>query len=83
MNVGAFLIGLPLNMDGTEVHAASHPLSLGTDLAIDLPTAFFDERMSTLAVERAMIDADCHGETRGTIDQLPPPTSCKRLIQPD
>jgi putative holliday junction resolvase len=55
----AIVIGLPLNMDGTEgprcqsVRAfARNLLRLDTGLAI----AFWDERMSTLAVNRMLVD---------------------------
>lgn len=56
-NVGGFVIGLPLNMDGTEGPRVQSTRDLTTELLLrhDLPTIFQDERMSTQAVERAMI----------------------------
>lgn len=72
-NVGAFLIGLPLNMDGTEGPRAQSTRDFARELIlrIDLPVAFFDERMSTMAVERAMIDADMTRKKRAVrVDQL-------------
>jgi len=56
--VGAFVVGMPLNMDGTEGPRAQSTRDLTEEmlLRMDLPTAFQDERMSTQAVERAMID---------------------------
>jgi len=56
-NIGGFVIGLPLNMDGTEGRRvqATRDLTAELLLRIDLPTIFQDERMSTQAVERAMI----------------------------
>jgi putative Holliday junction resolvase len=58
--VGGFVVGLPVNMDGSEgpraqsVRAFAHNL-LGK---IELPLAFWDERLSTAAVTRGMIEAD-------------------------
>ncbi|WP_323795241.1 Holliday junction resolvase RuvX [Nisaea sp.] len=72
-NVGAFLIGLPLNMDGTEGPRCQSTRDFARELIlrIDLPVAFFDERMSTMAVERAMIDADMTRKKRAArVDQL-------------
>src|SRR3546814_14290041 len=58
-NIGGFVAGLPLNMDGTEGPRVQSTRDLVAELLlrIDLPFAFQDERMSTRAVERAMIDA--------------------------
>jgi len=56
-NIGGFVVGLPLNMDGTEGARCQATRDLTSELLlrIDLPCAFQDERMSTQAVERAMI----------------------------
>lgn len=56
-NIGGFVIGLPLNMDGSEGRRVQSTRDLTAELLlrIDLPTIFQDERMSTRAVERAMI----------------------------
>lgn len=56
-NIGGFVVGLPLNMDGTEGPRcqATRDLTAELLLRMDLPCAFQDERMSTQAVERAMI----------------------------
>lgn len=59
-NVGGIVIGLPVNMDGSEGRRAestrdwSRALSDATGLAV----AFWDERLSTQAVTRAMLAAD-------------------------
>lgn len=55
--VGGFVVGLPLNMDGTEGPRAQSTRDLVDEmlLRMNLPTIFQDERMSTQAVERAMI----------------------------
>ena len=58
--VTAFVLGLPVNMDGTEGPRCQAIRQFARDmLAVrDVPIAFWDERWSTMAVERAMIDAD-------------------------
>ncbi len=58
--IGGLILGLPLNMDGSEgprvqsTRAFARNLSRLTDLAI----GFWDERLSTVAAERALIEAD-------------------------
>jgi len=58
--VGALVLGLPLNMDGTEGRRCQSTRQFAANLLAlrDLPIAFQDERLSTAAVERAMIGAD-------------------------
>ncbi len=59
-NVSGIVIGLPLNMDGTEGPRAQSARAFARNLKqkTDLPIAFWDERMSTMAVTRTMIEAD-------------------------
>jgi len=59
-DIGGFVLGLPINMDATEGPRAQSARSFGQNLqgAIGLPVAFWDERMSTAAVTRMMIEAD-------------------------
>ena len=54
------VLGLPLNMDGTEGPRAQSVRSFARNLAArsSLPLAFWDERLSTAAVEREMIALD-------------------------
>ena len=56
-NAGGFVVGLPLNMDGTEGSRVKSTRDLVAEMLIrmPLPTAYQDERMSSQAVERAMI----------------------------
>ena len=56
--VGGVVIGLPVNMDGTEgVRCQSNRAFARNLLRLrDLPIAFWDERMSTMAVNRFLID---------------------------
>lgn len=56
----AVIIGLPLNMDGTEGPRCQATRQFARDLMKrrDLPTLLWDERLSTAAVQRQMIAAD-------------------------
>jgi putative Holliday junction resolvase len=58
--VGAFVIGLPLNMDGSEGPRAQATRAFVRNAARQtaLPFVFQDERLSTVAAERALIDMD-------------------------
>ncbi len=55
--VGALVIGLPVNMDGTEGVRCQSNRAFGRNLLRlrDIPIAFWDERMSTMAVNRILI----------------------------
>jgi putative Holliday junction resolvase len=54
------VLGLPLNMDGTEGPSAQSVRAFARNLArlLALPVAFWDERLSTVAMERALIALD-------------------------
>src|SRR5690554_3347633 len=62
----AIILGLPLNMDGSEGPRVQSTRAFARNLAakIDLPIAFWDERLSTSAVTRMMIDADLRRDRR-------------------
>lgn len=67
-----FVLGLPVNMDGSEGPRAQSSRSFARNLAklTDLPIAFWDERLSTAAVERDLIAADASRARRqAVIDQ--------------
>jgi putative Holliday junction resolvase len=52
-------VGLPLNMDGSDSPRTQSVRAFARNLApLDLPILLWDERWSTVAVERAMIDQD-------------------------
>ena len=71
--VGGIVIGLPLNMDGTEGPRAQATRSFVRHLAplLGLPILPWDERLSTAAVTRALIDADTSRKRRGElVDKL-------------
>lgn len=55
---GGVVIGLPVNMDGTEGPRCQSARAFGRNLLRlkDLPIAFWDERMSSMAVNRVLID---------------------------
>ena len=62
------VLGLPVNMDGSEGPRAQSTRAFARNLAklTDLPIALWDERLSTAAVERELIAADVsRSQTRG------------------
>jgi len=71
-NAAGFVLGLPVNMDGSEGPRAQSTRAFARNLArvTDLPIALWDERLSTVAVERALIAADATRARRAkVIDQ--------------
>jgi putative holliday junction resolvase len=67
--VGGLVVGLPVSLDGSEGPRAQGVRQVARNLLaeIDLPLAFWDERLSTAAVEREMIAADLSRKRRGEI----------------
>ncbi len=71
--ITGIVIGLPLNMDGTEGPRVQSTRAFVRNLLqkIDLPVAFWDERLSTAAVTRTLIEADMSRAKRGeVVDKL-------------
>ena len=69
----AIILGLPLNMDGSEGPRVQSTRAFARSLAqrITLPIAFWDERLSTSAVTRMMIEADLRRDRRAeVVDKL-------------
>ncbi len=67
------VMGLPLNMDGSEGPRVQSARSLVQNILArrDVPTAFWDERLSSSGVERTLIDADASRARREElIDKL-------------
>jgi putative holliday junction resolvase len=67
-----FVLGLPINMDGSEGPRAQATRAFARNLArvTELPIALWDERLSTAAVERALIAADAsRAKRKNVIDQ--------------
>ncbi len=70
--VCALILGLPLNMDGSEGPRAQATRSFARSLTplTNLPIIFWDERLSTVAAERTLIEADLSRKKRkSVIDQ--------------
>ncbi len=66
------VLGLPVNMDGSEGASAQSARAFARNLArlTALPIALWDERLSTAAVERALIAADAsRAKRKAVIDQ--------------
>ena len=58
-HVAGLVLGLPLNMDGSDSPRTQSVRAFARNLApLGLPLLLWDERWSTQAVERAMIEAD-------------------------
>ncbi len=69
----AIILGLPVNLDGSEGPRAQATRAFARNIAAAgaPPVAFWDERLSTAAVERAMIDADLSRKRRAKlVDKL-------------
>jgi len=67
-----FVIGLPINMDGSEGPRAQSTRAFARNMAklTELPIALWDERLSTAAVERELIAADAsRAKRKAVIDQ--------------
>lgn len=58
--IGGFVIGLPVNMDGSEGPRCQSIRQFQKNLEeyFDLPMCFWDERLSTVAVTRSMLETD-------------------------
>ena len=69
MGVGGLVIGLPLNMDGSEGPRAQSTRAFVRNLVplTPMPIVFFDERLSTLAVTRALMEADASRARRAQL----------------
>ena len=67
--IGGLVIGLPLNMDGSDGPSAQSARAFARNLAarIDLPIVLWDERLSTVAVTRALLDADASRRRRSEV----------------
>jgi putative Holliday junction resolvase len=68
-DVGALILGYPVNMDGSEGPRCQSTRQFARNLAekIDMPMLLADERMSTLAVTRTMLDADLSRKRRAEL----------------
>lgn len=68
-DAAGLILGLPRNMDGTEGPRAQSTRSFAQNLAklADIPITFWDERLSTVAAERALLEADMTRKRRSEV----------------
>ncbi|MEM8793060.1 MAG: Holliday junction resolvase RuvX [Pseudomonadota bacterium] len=67
--ISGIVLGLPRNMDGSEGPRcqATRAFARNLDGVIALPIAFWDERLSTVAAERALLEADSSRKRRADV----------------
>jgi putative Holliday junction resolvase len=67
--IGGIILGLPLNMDGSEGPRCQSTRAFARNLArlSDLPIGFWDERLSTVAAEKALLEADTTRKRRSEV----------------
>lgn len=68
-DVAGLVLGLPVNMDGSEGPRAQSTRAFARNLQgiTDLPLTFWDERLSTVAAERALLEADASRARRAEV----------------
>lgn len=72
-NICGLILGLPFNMNGTEgprcqsTRAFARNLARLPELPADLAISFWDERLSTVAAERALLEADTSRKRRAEV----------------
>ena len=66
---GGLVLGLPRNMDGSEGPRCQATRAFARNLGrlTDLPIGFWDERLSTVAAERALLEADTSRKRRAEV----------------
>jgi len=67
--LGGFVLGLPLNMDGSEGPRCQSTRAFARNLSrlTELPVGYWDERLSTVAAERALLEADTSRKRRSEV----------------
>ena len=69
--IGGLVLGLPRNMDGTEGPRCQSTRAFARNLekveGLGLPLMFWDERLSTVAAERALLEADTSRKRRAEV----------------
>ena len=70
--VGGLVVGLPLNMDGSDGPSAQSARAFVRNWAAnrEIPILLQDERLSTSAVTRTLIDADASRACRAEVDKM-------------
>lgn len=72
-NIGEIVIGLPFNMDGSEGPQAESVRAFGARIGaqVNLPVTEWDERLTTVAAERVLLEADMsRAKRRKVIDKV-------------
>lgn len=67
--IGGIILGLPFNMDGSEGPRCQSTRAFARNLErlTPLPIGFWDERLSTVAAERALLEADTSRKRRSEV----------------
>lgn len=67
--ISGIVLGLPMNMDGSEGPRAQSTRAFARNLTgrISVPIFFWDERLSTVAAERALLEADMSRKKRALV----------------
>lgn len=67
--IGGLVLGLPFNMDGSEGPRCQSTRAFARNLTrlTDLPIGYWDERLSTVAAERALLEADTTRKRRSEV----------------
>ena len=68
-NIAGVVLGLPRNMDGSEGPRCQSTRAFARNLArlTEVPITFWDERLSTVAAERALLEADTSRKRRSEV----------------
>lgn len=68
-DIGGLVLGMPRNMDGTEGPRAqaTRAFARNFDRLHSLPITFWDERLSTVAAEKALLEADTTRKRRAEV----------------
>ncbi len=68
-SIGGIVLGLPRNMDGSEGPRCQSTRAFARNLAplTAIPICFWDERLSTVAAERALLEADTSRKRRAEV----------------
>jgi len=68
-DLAGIVLGLPRNMDGSEGPRVQSTRAFARNLTklTDLPITYWDERLSTVAAERALLEADTSRKRRGEV----------------
>ena len=68
-DIGGIVLGLPRNMDGTEGPRCQKTRAFARNLSrlTELQIGFWDERLSTVAAERALLEADTSRKRRSEV----------------